>query len=162
MTHNRLDPDAVARAAPAGAAVLDLLCPGDLPASVSVDAAAKARLRRDLTRFLEALKSDPAQAEPALRQLLDEIAARPKPCADPDMTDIPASPAEVKDFDRYFGVRRVSRDNPALALWQSLLQTACIVAATARRAPSRDPGQMGRLFKGFRAQARLIWRVCDL
>lgn len=138
---------------------LDLLLPHDLPAEAAPAPYEAARIAATLRAFLATLDRPQARAAQC-RALLESLGAIPVTSATAGVTQIPAKTAEVEDFDRYFHVRRVACDAPALPLLRGLLQTASSVFDLADRA-DLPPAQIDRLVTGFAAYARLLARLCD-
>lgn len=132
------------------------MLPGDLPATVSPDAAQAALIGQVLGDFLAALDRPTARAA-TCRMLLARLADHATLASVGD-TLIPAKTAEVEDFDRYFNVRRIHSDSPGVALLRGLLQGAAGVFALAENA-ALPPAQMTRQVAGFAAHARLLARM---
>lgn len=154
----------LAHAAEGGAAgrpaTLDLLLPGQLPAEISPTPQEAALIAVVLPAFLRALEQPQTRAARcrALLAALGDGGAAP---AQTGKVTIPAKPAEIEDFDRYFDVRRVASESPALPLLRGLLQTASAVFTLSDRA-ALPPSQIERQRSGFAAHARLLARICNL
>ena len=146
----------------AGIATLDLILPQDLPAELWPGPAEAAALGAGLRALLDALALDAPQARAeALGRLLPGHA--PPPSAPAVIaTGIPAGPAEVEDFDRYFHVRRIAAEDPARALLAALIRGAASAASLAARTPDLPADLVAHQNAGFAAQARLIARVCGI
>ncbi|MBK4215978.1 hypothetical protein JJJ17_08585 [Paracoccus caeni] len=142
-------------------AMLDLMLPAELPADLVTNPAEAALIARTLDGFLDALDL-PERRGARCQALLASLGhAGSGGVAGVGQTDIPAKTAEVEDFDRYFNVRRVATDSPALTLLRGLLQTATAVLSLAERG-SLPPAKVARQVQGFASYARLLERLCNL
>ena len=142
---------------------LDLLLPQDLPTEHALGAAERFELAGVLGGFLEALALPDRAA--ALTRIESLLAALGEPCASPAEvgdTGVPASTAQVEDFDSYFRVRRIASGRPAHALARSLLQTARANMSLFCRAPDLPQTRVAQQIAGFAGYARLLARTFDL
>lgn len=142
-------------------ATLDLLRPQDLPPEILPDPEDAQILRETLAEFLDALAT-PEHRALRVRALLLGLGSGAGQTAGIEATGIPAKRDEVEDFDRYFGVRRVAADAPAMALLRGMLQTACAVLALIDRAPDLPQEPVARQIEGFDHYARLLGRICGV
>ena len=140
-------------------AVLQLLLPQDLPATLSLTAESRVQMRVLLSEILQAFDlEDPELRMQRLNAILHELPTCEHSAPDVGTTGTPAKPEQVQDFDRYFHVSRVASGNPAMPMVRGLLQTCVAVLALCNRPGALPLEHVSRQVDGFRAYAQTLAR----
>lgn len=142
---------------------LELLLPGELPVSVTLDPAQHQQADRALQAFRRALASeehnDSLQQLEDLLQTLEEI---PTSAAHIDKTWTPLSSDEVKDYDHYFALSRVNSSQPFLSLIKGLVLSTTAFMQLVVRMDKLPLHRVEQQLKGFHTYAELLARTAGI
>lgn len=154
------EPDETAQQIKAEPEFLDLLLPQDLAHEMPLEGSEQLQTRAVLSGILHALSlTNPAETLERLQAILTSLEHDAPATAYPGATQIPAKSEQVRDFDRYFKVNRVSSSKPALPMLRSHLQTCTAVLSLCQRSEAFPEEHVARQLAGFIDYTHLLARV---
>ena len=141
--------------------VLDLVAPWNLPLALDLGDREREAVAATLTELDAELASEQPRSQ-ALEKLIERF---PTPTVQRhSITDTKSNltSEDVESYDRYFEVRHVDTESPALSIVRSLLMTCHSFLSLRETGFSFDSEQVALQTTGFREHARLIARICGI